>query len=188
MYTKKELRALCRVKRENIEGKEEKSAAVVSKILAMPQVKNSDALFLFYPLKNEINLLPLMEYAKENGKRVGFPLCEDRDGRMSFRLVNSLEELEEGSFGTKEPRADAPEILPHGAVIFLPALAVDKKGYRLGYGKGYYDRYLAKCADLKPFKVGVIYRELIFDEIPHDEYDIPCDVVVCEDEDEMTGW
>lgn len=178
MYTKKELRALCRGKRENIENRQEKSAVIVSKILAMPQVKNADKLFLFYPLKDEINLLPLMEYAKENGKMVGFPLCEDKDGKMSFRIVNSLDELETGSFGIREPSKNSAEISPSGAVIFLPALAVDKKGYRLGYGKGYYDRYLAKYPDLKPFTVGVIYEELLFDEIPHDKYDIPCDKVV----------
>lgn len=179
MTNKKELRALCRSKRENIEDKEEKNAAVVSKILTMPQVQNADTLFLFYPLKSEINLLPLADYAKKNGKKVAFPLCEDKNGVMSFRFVNSLDELESGSFGTREPRGDAPEATPRNAVVFLPALAIDEKGYRLGYGKGYYDRYLAKYSDLKPFTVGVIYKELLFDEIPHDRYDIPCDAVVC---------
>ena len=179
MITKKELRAVCRAKRADIENKEEKSRDIVNKILAIRQVQCADALFLFYPLKDEIDLLPLMDYAKENGKKICFPLCEDKDGTMSFRLVNSLEKLKSGSFGIKEPSKDATEILPKNAVIFLPALAIDKKGYRLGYGKGYYDRYLAKHTDLKPFTVGVIYKELISDEIPHDKYDIPCDAVVC---------
>jgi len=179
MYTKKELRAICRTKRGNIENKEEKSADIVSKLLSMPQVQSADKLFLFYPLKDEINLLPLMDFAKKNGKQVGFPLCEDREGTMTFRLAESLDALESGSFGTKEPKGDAPEILPNGAVIFLPALVIDRQGYRLGYGKGYYDRYLAKYVEFKPFTVGVIYKELLFDEIPHDEYDVPCDTVVC---------
>jgi len=180
MYTKKELRAICRAKRENIENKQEKSTDIVSKILAMPQVVNADALFLFFPLKDEINLLPLVDFAKANGKKIAFPLCEDKNGTMSFRLVDSLDELEDGSFGTREPQKSAPEILPQNAVIFLPAMAIDKQGYRLGYGKGYYDRYLTKHAELKPFKVGVIYRDMIFDKIPHDEYDIPCDKIVWE--------
>lgn len=179
MKNKKELRAVCRAKRSNISDKEEKSRAIVARALELPEVKAADALFIFYPLKDEINLLPLMDYAKETGKKIAFPLCEDKDGAMRFCEVGSLDALERGYFGLREPKKDAPEILPRGAVIFLPALAIDKKGYRLGYGKGYYDRYLAKYADLKPFTVGVIYQELLFDQIPHDEYDVVCDMVVC---------
>lgn len=178
---KKELRALCKEIRKTIENKDKKSAEIAKKLLENPRVQNADALFVFYPLTDEINLLPVVEYAWRKGKAVAFPLCEDKDGTMTFRLVNSLSELEEKSFGTKEPDAKAPEILPKNAVIFLPALAIDKKRYRLGYGKGYYDRYLEKHANLKPYTVGVIYKDLIFDEIPHDKHDIPCDTVVCEE-------
>ena len=99
---------------------------------------------------------------------------------MRFCRADSLDELESGSFGIKEPRADAKELLPKNAVIFLPALSVDKDGYRLGYGKGYYDRYLAKHAAFKPFLVGVIYDELVLGRLPRDEHDLPCDVAVSE--------
>ena len=131
MISKKELRAVCRAKRENIANKEEKSADIISKILAIPQVQKADKLFIFYPLKDEINLLPLMDYAKETGKKIAFPLCEDKGGSMRFCKVDSLDGLHEGYFGLREPSKDSPEILPRGAVIFLPALAIDKKGYRL---------------------------------------------------------
>ena len=182
MESKKELRTLCKKKREAIKNKEEKNAEIVRKILAVPEVQNADALFVFYPLKDEVNLLPVAEHAWRIGKKVGFPLCEDKDGRMTFRLVSSLSELADGHFGTKEPSFEAPEILPENAVIFLPALAVDKKGYRLGYGKGYYDRYLSKYAKYRPYTVGVVFKDLIFDEIPHDEHDVPCDAIVCDGE------
>ena len=182
MTTKKELRILCKEKRKAIENKGKKSADIAGKILAMAEVQKADTFFLFYPIKGEINLLPIAEFAWQKGKTVGFPLCEDKDGAMTFRKVGSLDELMDGSFGTKEPSPDAPLAEPMNAVIFLPALAVDKKGHRLGYGKGYYDRYLAKYADLKPFKICAIYKDLIFEEIPHDEYDIPCDVVVWEEQ------
>lgn len=178
MENKKELRAVCRAKRKEIKDKPKKSAGIVSQILDMPQVKNADALFLFYPLEGEVDLLPLVDFALQNGKKIGFPLCESREGDMSFRLVASLAELEVKSFGIKEPKVTAPEILPQNAVIFLPALAIDREGYRLGYGKGYYDRYLSRYADLKPFTVGVVYRELLLDSLPHDSHDIPCDSVI----------
>ena len=175
---KKELRALCKEIRKTIENKDKKSAEIAKKLLENPRVQNADALFVFYPLKDEINLLPVVEYAWRKGKAVAFPLCEDKDGTMTFRLVNSLSELEEKSFGIKEPSPKAPEIQPKSAVIFLPALAIDKKGFRLGYGKGYYDRYLAKHANSKPYTVGVIYKELLFEELPRGEYDLPCDEVI----------
>ena len=178
METKKELRKICRTKRRDIKDKEEKSRAIVARILQMPEVMAADKLFLFYPLANEINLLPLVDYANKTGKKIAFPLCEDKNGIMTFRIVNSLSELTEKSFGIKEPSPKAPETQPKNAVIFLPALAIDKKGFRLGYGKGYYDRYLAKYAEFKPFTVGVIYKELLFEELPHGEYDLPCDEVI----------
>ena len=181
MTDKKELRAILKEQRRAVKNKEEKNRDIISKILAMPEVKNAEALFVFYPLKDEVNLLPVAEYGFREGKKVGFPLCEDKNGNMSFRLVNSLSELKEGSFGIKEPDENTSELPPKKAVIFLPALAIDKEGYRLGYGKGYYDRYLAKYAYLKPYTVGVIYKELIFDKLPRGEYDIPCDAVVCEE-------
>ena len=180
MTDKKELRERLKALRRAVENKEEKSRDITSKILAMSEVKNADALFVFYPLKDEVNLLPVAEYGFSKGKKIGFPLCGDRNGKMSFRLVNSLSELKDGSFGIKEPDEKAAELIPKNAVIFLPALAVDKEGCRIGYGKGYYDRYLAKYAHLKPYAVGVIYKDLIFDKLPRGEYDIPCDTVVCE--------
>lgn len=178
MKTKKELRAVCRAKRKDISDKPQKSVDIVNRALALPELAAADSWFIFHPLKDEVDLLPLFEIAKLKGKRIAFPLCDDKDGNMSFRLVNSLDELENGCFGLREPKKDAPEILPQNAVIFLPALAVDKKGHRLGYGKGFYDRYLEKYAYLKPFTVGVIFEELIFEEIPHDGYDIPCDRII----------
>ncbi len=181
MTDKKELRARLKALREAITEKEEKSASITDKLLRMPQVKKADTLLVFYPKEGEINLLPIAEYGWRDGKRVGFPLCEDKNGTMSFRLVNSLTELREGSFGTMEPDEGAPEISPHNGVIFLPALAIDKKGYRIGYGKGYYDRYLAKHAHKNPYTIGVIYKDLIFDELPRDKHDIPCHAVVYED-------
>ncbi len=180
MTNKKDLRAVCRAKRKNIENKAEKSSEIVERALELSQVTEAESWFIFYPLKDEVDLLPLFEIAKKRGKKIAFPLCDDKDGNMSFREVCLLDELAEGYFGLREPSADAPEVLPQNAVIFLPALAIDRQGYRLGYGKGYYDRYLAKYADLKPFTVGVIYKELLFDELPRDGFDIPCDTVICD--------
>ena len=179
MTTKKELRALCKERRKAINNKDEKSADIARKILAMPEIKKADKLFLFYPLEGEINLLPIAEHAWREGKSVGFPLCEDKDGIMTFRKVGSLDELVDGSFGTKEPRPEAEEIFPENAVIFLPALAIDKKGYRLGYGKGYYDRFL-KNSNAKRIAYG--YGFQVLNSVPHEEWDEKMDIIVTDEE------
>ena len=178
---KKALRAVCRQKRSLIENKEERSRLIVGNILGLSELKDAESLFLFYPLSDEVDLLPLFEYAVKACKKVGFPLCEDKDGAMTFRRVYSLDELVSGSFGTKEPRKDAPLLLPKNALILLPALAADKKGYRLGYGKGYYDRYLDSHKQLSPSTVTVIFKELLVDAVPTDRFDVPCQKVVFED-------
>ena len=174
METKKELRALCREKRKNIENKEKKSLEIVRRALTLEEVSAADSWFIFYPLENEVNLLPLFEKAKAMEKKIAFPLCNDKDGNMTFHFANSLDELETGYFDLREPKKDLPEAIPENAVIFLPALAIDRRGHRIGYGKGYYDRYLEKYAKLNPFTVGVIFEELLFEEVPHDGHDIPC--------------
>ena len=181
MQSKNELRAELRAKRKAIDKKAQKSADIARKILEMPEVKSADTLLVFYPLEDEVDLLPIARYAWSCGKLVGFPLCEDKNGVMTFRLVSSLADLSQKSFGIMEPSESAPIAVPQNAVIFLPALAIDKNGYRIGYGKGYYDRYLAAHANRSLYKVGVIYKALLCNGLPHDEYDVPCDTVVCED-------
>ena len=177
MTTKKELRALCKERRKAINNKDEKSADIARKILAMPEIKKADKLFLFYPLEGEINLLPIAEYAWREGKSVGFPLCEDKDGIMTFRKVGSLDELVDGSFGTKEPRSEAEEIFPENAVIFLPALAIDKNGYRLGYGKGYYDRYMSRYSG---FSVVLCYSSELVGRLYRGRFDKPSSAIITE--------
>ena len=109
----------------------------------LPEFRAAKTLLLYFPLANEINLIPVFNHAREKGMACAFPRCGDKKGEMSFYLVNTLDELEVGKFGICEPRADAPRLTDFSdAVAFVPALAFDKKGYRVGYGGGYYDRFL----------------------------------------------
>lgn len=179
MQTKEELRRLCRQKRRLLTDNGKASGDIVKKLIALPQTEAADALFVFYPKEGEIDLLPLSDYAKKHGKKLCFPLCDDKNGSMRFCEVDKLDVLREGNFGIKEPPAYFEEVLPENAVIFLPALAADKSGYRLGYGKGYYDRYLTKYAALNPYTVVVVHRDMLFEEIPHDLFDVPCHMVIC---------
>lgn len=176
---KKELRQGFRTKRREIINKEEKNALIISHLSVMEEIKRSDKIFLFHPLGDEVDLLPFADHCMEHGKKVCFPRCLDKNGRMDFFEVTNLLELRSGAYGIYEPQGDIPKS-PENAVIILPALAISSDGYRLGYGGGYYDRYLKKHELLKPFTVTAIYSELVADSLPHNENDIPTRAYVSE--------
>lgn len=108
-------------------------------------------------------------------KRVVVPRCTDSHGNMIAVEIKSFNELKEGFFGILEP-VSAVEF-PKERIDFaiVPGIAFDKNGYRLGYGKGYYDRFLY---GISPFKLGVCKKELLAESLPHDEYDVKMDMVI----------
>lgn len=108
-------------------------------------------------------------------KRVVVPYCIDKCGNMIAVEIKSFAELKEGLFGILEPIH--PKEFPKKEIDFaiVPAIAFDKEGYRLGYGKGYYDRFLS---DISPFKLGVCKKELLTQSLPHDEFDVKVDKIL----------
>lgn len=136
-------------------------------------------LLLFYPLLNEIDLLPVFHYAKERGIACAFPRCGAEKGEMGFYYVENLEDLTEGKYSIREPRADARPVTDlTNAIMLVPALAIDREGHRIGYGGGYYDRYL-KSHGIKA--IGIAYEEFLVDTLPHEPWDVPVDLIITED-------
>ena len=108
-------------------------------------------------------------------KRVLVPYCTDKVGNMIAVEIKSFDELEEGFFGILSPKT--PVSFPKDKIDFVivPAVSFDEAGYRLGYGKGYYDRFLS---DITPYKLGICKKELLQKKLPHDEFDIKMDSVL----------
>lgn len=143
-----------------------------------PELLTARTLLFYFPLPQEINLIPVFNYARKHGIVCAFPRCREEKGQMDFYLVDSLDELEVGKYGIREPKADARPFTDFSdALMFVPALAYDREGYRIGYGGGYYDRFLA-AHDLT--SVGVTYEEFLVDSLPRDEYDRAMDIVLTE--------
>ncbi len=138
------------------------------KIRLSETYKIAKNVLIFYPLEYEINLLPLISDNKN------FYLPRISGDNLEICSYKPDDELTTSIFKTKEPKtpAENAEILD---LIILPALATDKNNYRLGYGKGYFDRLLAKT---NATTILPIPKELVFEKIPTESHDIPVDIVI----------
>jgi 5-formyltetrahydrofolate cyclo-ligase len=133
----------------------------------------------FWPIKNEPSTLPLLDTLAGRGIVTALPVMTGRDQPLTFRAWKQGEPLVEVQMKIKEPPPEAREVLPD--LLFVPLAAFDRKGGRLGYGAGYYDRTLAKLRTLKKITaVGIAFgvQELL--EIPQESHDEPLDYVLTE--------
>lgn len=136
----------------------------------------------YWPLGDEIDPRPAMAALEDRGHRLALPVVVGGGLPLVFRAWQPEGPLEASAFGTSVPPSDAPEVVP-GAVL-TPALAVDDRGYRLGYGGGYYDRTLARLradADARPLAIAVCFARQMVAAVPSGEGDQPVDWVVTED-------
>ena len=177
---KKALRTLFREKRSSITEEEKRvwDEALIFHISQHPFYQCSKAILLFSPVRGEPDLLPLVSLALKDGKKVGFPISHPEDRTMTFYAIKDLSELSIGTYGIPEPPAHG-EILNHrsDALCLVPALAFDRLGYRLGYGGGYYDKFLKRFNGVT---LGVTYDSLIADTLPTGVYDVPVDIIITE--------
>jgi 5-formyltetrahydrofolate cyclo-ligase len=135
----------------------------------------------FIPYKSEIGTLPLMAALIARGWTAALPVVVAQGEPLIFRAWAPGQPLESGLWDIPVPRPEAPEVLPD--VLLVPGLSFDRKGYRLGYGGGFYDRTLAKLRLVKPVTaIGVAYHAQMVDEVAHDEFDAPLDFVMTEKE------
>jgi len=145
------------------------SIKIMHKILNSPEFKFAKNIALYMPIKNEIDLTDLF---KIRDKNYYLPRCNNNE----LEFVKFDNNLVDGAFGILEPKGDKinPEILD---IVYIPALMANKKCYRLGYGKGFYDRFFAKN-NIKAKKIIVISNELISDEFVEDKFDFQCDEII----------
>ncbi len=173
MRTKNELRALLKQKR-SVQTKEERQArdgALVEQIAASSELLEASALLLYAPIGEEINLLPLVRVARKRGIPVAFPRCDTATQTMQFYILKPDARLAPGAYGIPEPPSDAPLCEPdEKALCLLPALGYDLHGGRLGYGKGYYDRFLASFPGIA---AGVCYEDFLLKQVPTEPHDRP---------------
>ena len=177
---KRELRREYRARRRAL-SPEDRAAwdhALCETTVSLPCFTEAKTLLAYYPLSDEPNLLNVVTRALHMGKTVAFPVCDVETSTMVFRVVSSLEELAEGAFGIHEPTEACPVLSDFdGALCLVPALCFDRRGFRIGYGKGYYDRFLSA----HPVQtVGATYDALIADSLPTEPTDRSVSILITE--------
>lgn len=140
----------------------------------------ASVILMYAPKPSEVDVTSIALRALADGKKVAYPRCNAENRSMNYHFVESLDQLERGLYGIFEPRTELPiydRASSEPAACIVPALVYDKQGYRLGYGKGFYDRYLSSFTGSK---VGMIYSDYIIDQLPRGRYDLSVDFLVTE--------
>ena len=152
----------------------------------LPPGLRSGAVSGFYPYLSEISVLELLGRLASAGWATALPVVVAKDEPLIFRRWSPGEALVSGLWGIQIPPGTALEVSPD--VLLVPMLAYDARGYRLGYGGGFYDRTLAKLrASKKITAIGVAYSGQEVEEVPHDEHDQPLDWIMTERETMKCG-
>ncbi len=178
---KKKLRAEAREMRRSMcpEKKLVLDRKIKNRLMNLWAVREAKTVLCYVSTEIEVDTREFINALLQMGKRVAVPRCEGTAADMNFYYINSLDELSPGNFGVQEPDPTKCIMVGNtvGTVCIVPAFMFDKFGYRLGYGKGYYDRYLS-C--YKGSTIGICYDENMQDELFHGKYDRTVDMIVTE--------
>lgn len=166
---KQSIRSQVLRKRDSLLEEEIKTASqqIVEQIQKLKEYKKAKVVALYQPIKNEVNLLSL------KGKSFAFPKVFGED----IKFFND-KEFKQGAFNVMEPIGENFVDKNDIDIIFVPLVAIDKANNRIGYGKGYYDRYLQ---DYKGLKIGVGYSFQVVENIDCSKYDVPLDILILGD-------
>lgn len=148
-------------------------------VTAHPKYLDSDTIFVYYSVNDEIDTHRLIEDALALGKRVCVPKCRPKH-QMDACQILTQNDLTEETFGIPEPGAHCEVIHPEEIdLCIIPALACDEKGVRIGYGGGFYDRFLAKT---DAFRMTLCAQSRMLEQLPAEPHDIPCNCIVTDQE------
>ncbi len=178
MESKKDIRKRVLEKRNFItrEEWEEKSRRIYEKVIAHPFFLSADSIYCYIDYRNEVGTKSIIKKAWELRKKVAVPFISD--GQMSFCYINRFEDLKEGYCGIMEPY-QMPLAKDEAPLVIMPGAAFDSDRHRIGYGKGFYDKYLGE----KPSShtLALAFEFQMTDGIPADPYDICPEQIITEE-------
>lgn len=173
---KKTLRAKIREQKRAMSGEEiRERSEKLGQLFADSQLyREATTIYGYLPYNQEVRTVPMLERALKDGKRVAVPKVYGDE--MKFIYMTDLTQVEKGYAGIPEPVEDGPVAEDQTALVLMPGLAFDKEGHRIGYGGGFYDKFLA--AEPNHPTLALCYEFQMVKELPTEEFDIPVDCVL----------
>jgi len=153
---------------------QEKSMALGQKFLASEAYRKANTIYGYLPYNQEVRTVPMLQKALEDGKRVAVPKVYGEE--MRFIYLTDMTHVAPGYAGIPEPIADGPVADDPEALVLMPGLAFDPEGHRIGYGGGFYDRFLA--AEPNHPTLALCYDFQMLPRLDTEEFDIPVDCVL----------
>ena len=180
---KKELRAAMKARLIQVpaEDAERASQGVLSRLEHLDQWNRADTVLAFLSMKDEIGTACILRQALAQGKALAVPKVVGDN--LVFYQINDIEkEVAPGAFGILEPvpglpPLDTQALSGQNSVVLVPGLAFDKENFRLGRGKGFYDRFFASCGN-SLYKIGIGYDFQLVDRVPKEPHDLKLDAIV----------
>ncbi|OJU13029.1 MAG: 5-formyltetrahydrofolate cyclo-ligase [Clostridiales bacterium 43-6] len=178
---KNTLRELYKAKRQLLTHEEKQllDTSIAHRVMKLYKYKQCKQLLTYVSTSIEVDTKAIIQQALKDGKRVGVPRCIPGTSEMEFYYITSLSDLSKGTFSVDEPDPETCEKITDfkDSFCIVPGLCFDFKGYRLGYGKGYYDRFLS---DYHGDTLGICYANCVRQHLFHGRYDCRIDMLVTE--------
>lgn len=153
---------------------EERSAKLAQLFFASEAYQNAKTIYGYLPYNQEVRTVPMLERALKDGKKVAVPKVYGEE--MKFLYLDDLNAVAKGYAGIPEPIADEPVAQDETALVLMPGLAFDPQGHRIGYGGGFYDKFLA--AEPNHPTLALCYEFQMLPKLDVEDHDIPVDTVL----------
>ncbi|MEE0928451.1 MAG: 5-formyltetrahydrofolate cyclo-ligase [Acutalibacteraceae bacterium] len=175
---KQELRLACRQRRGEMDParKTELDGCIAANVRKLKEYRPSGTLLIYMSTPIEVDTVEIIKNAWADGKRVAIPRCIPDTRDMEFHYIDSFEQVSPGAFSVLEPDPTLPIVTDFsGCLMIVPGMQFDMKGYRIGYGKGYYDRYMVRFTGIS---AGICYSDELKPFMYHGRFDRKVDIVV----------
>jgi 5-formyltetrahydrofolate cyclo-ligase len=158
----------------------EKSNRVADRLIELREVRSASTIMVFLNFGSEVQTDGFISWGWEMQKRIIVPLCRPDEREMMPCIINDFSDLETGHYGIREPRSGSAVVVPLEEIdaVLIPAVAFDRSGRRVGYGGGYYDRFLPRVP--RAARIGVVFACQIVPEVRADQHDVPAQRIVTE--------
>jgi 5-formyltetrahydrofolate cyclo-ligase len=158
------------------------SQAAVRRLLEFAPLTACRSVLAYHPFRDELDIRPFLEAARSRGQDVWLPFSLPSERRLVPYRYTGPEVLRKGAYGIMEPDPSIAEPVDNSALeaVIVPGVAFDRRGGRLGYGAGYYDRFLSSLPH-KPLLIGCCFSRQLVEQVPVEPHDFPMDFVATED-------